>query len=166
MIFVTTGTLSLPFPRLINAIINLYKHQTNEKVIIQTGNYTPSNPAKHIITQPYFSFKQMIKYFQTADLVISAAGEASVFLILQHSKNMPIFIPRLKKFNEHVDNKQLIISRYLKKHQLAQVVTDISLLKNHLKKPKTNPSKINQNSPHKTPHLTNLLQHLSQITQP
>ena len=105
----------------------------------------------------------MIKYYQSADLVISATGEASVFLILQHSKNMPIFVPRLKKHNEHVDNKQLIISHYLKKHQLAYIVTDISLLSGYLQKPKTNPSKNNQGSSFKSPQFTNLIQHLDKI---
>jgi len=133
MIFISTGIISLPFSRLIDQIIKLYLNQPTTKIIIQSGSYKISSPAKHIHIKPYFPLNTMIKHYQTAETVISAAGEASIFLILHYAKNKPIFIPRQKKFHEHIDNQQLIMAQYLKNHHLAHIVTDINQLNLSLK---------------------------------
>ncbi len=166
MIFVSTGTLPLPFARLIDTTIDYFQQIPDQKVIIQTGVYQPpySFP-KHIITKPYFSFNQTIKYYQTANLIISAAGEASVFLILKYANNKPIFVPRLKSFHEHVDNKQLATCNYLKKRQLAKIAIKTHQLTKLLQQ---KPSKLNQHPKTfllKSPELNKLINHLHSVTR-
>lgn len=106
----------------------------------------------------------MIEYYKAADLVVSAAGEASVFLILQYSRNIPIFVPRLKRYGEHVDDQQLMIGKYLKKHKLAHVVFDISLLENYLEKKKINRSKIDKHFSSQAQELRRLIANLDKTT--
>lgn len=163
MIFVSTGTVSFPFVRLVDAVINFYRKRPSEKLVIQSGPYDPVSPAKHIVIKPYFSFERMLSYYRSASQVISAAGEVSVFLILRNARKVPIFVPRLKKYKEHVDDQQLMIGRYLQKHNLAQVVLDISLLKQHLKTKKTKGSKIDKYLASQSPELRKLINNLDQV---
>jgi len=163
MIFISTGTIYFPFKRLINQVINYYQNNNKEIVIIQSGSSKIKSPAKHIIIKQYFSLKQTIKYLQKANLIISAAGEASVFLTLKHSKNIPIFIPRLKKFKEHVDDQQLIIGKFLQKYKLANVITNISQLKMHIEQEKS--KNINNKSFSQSLETKKLIKNLNKITK-
>lgn len=134
MIFVSCGTVSFPFKRLVDTVIGLFKDNPNEKVIIQSGSYLRKSPANHIIIKPYFTFRKMLKYYQTADLIVSAAGEASTYLILAHATSIPIFFPRLKKYGEHVDDQQKLIGRFIEKYDPAYVAYNTLQLKNYLKR--------------------------------
>lgn len=133
MIFISTGTIALPFNRLIDSSINVLKDQVKNQVIIQSGTYQVKQTLpKHISIKPYFTLSQTIKYYKQASLVISAAGEASVFLILKNTRFKPVFMPRLKHFGEHVDNLQLATCDYLKQKKLTYVFTETSNLQHHL----------------------------------
>ncbi len=145
MIFASTGTLSQPFNRLMNALLLFFNNKANHPVIIQSGNYIPKKPTSpHISLIPFISFDQTIKYYQQAKLIISAAGEASVYLILKHAQNKPIFFPRLKKHHEHVDNLQLATCLYLKNNQLAHVYLNQKTLSTNLPKILNNSQKNKQ----------------------
>ncbi len=132
LVFVSTGTASFPFKRLVEAVIDFYENKPSAEVVIQSGAYKKKSPKKHIKIQPYFPFEKMIKFFKEADVIISAAGEATVFSILESAVNQPIIVPRLKKHGEHVDDQQLQIARYLKKAKLASIVLDIDKLETTL----------------------------------
>jgi len=121
MIFVTTGTTSFPFHRLVNEVVKNFSPKIHEDGIIQSGAYLMNSPVSHITIQPYFSYQEMVRLIKKARVVISAAGEASVFLILQHSENIPIVVPRLDKYHEHVDDQQLLIARFVRKMGWAKV---------------------------------------------
>jgi|GEM_PF-5664293 UDP-N-acetylglucosamine transferase subunit ALG13 len=164
MIFVSTGTLPLPFSRLVDTVIDYYQDKPNNHIVIQSGVYQPLSLPSHITCKPFIDFKQTIQLYQKADLVISAAGEASVFLILKHSKNTPIFVPRVKSFHEHVDNKQLTTCSYLKKHQLADIAIETQELINLLMLNRQNSKRNNKKLPHKSSSLNNLVSSLHSIT--
>lgn len=132
MIFVTTGTVGISFKRLVDASLTIFGN-TNEKLIIQSGVYKLNTPYKNVVIKDFFSYEETINLYKKADLIISATGEASVFLILHYSKNGPIFFPRLKKFTEHVDNQQLLIAECIQKNNLAKVAYDIDQLKELVK---------------------------------
>lgn len=57
----------------------------------------------------------MTDLIKRADKIITHAGPATIFSIAQHARYMPLIIPRLSKFNEHVDNHQLFFINFLRK---------------------------------------------------
>ncbi len=124
MIFITTGTVTFPFHRLIEAVIDYYIDRSGEKVIVQSGNYFPRRSAKHLHIQSFFSSQMMKKYYQSADLIISAAGEGSVLEILKYSKKKPILFPRLHQFGEHVDDQQLFTAQAVVRQKKAYMALD------------------------------------------
>lgn len=130
MIFVSTGTVSFPFKRLVDQIIHIYTPEHEEGVIIQSGAYDLSSPAPHIIIQPFFPPQLMVQHQQRARLNISAAGEFTIFQLLVHSKNVPILVPRLHRFQEHVDDQQLTSAQVIHNKYSFPVVVDITKLEN------------------------------------
>lgn len=133
MIFVTTGTVQIPFKRMVDKSMEIFGG-LREKVIIQAGCYKTISYYSNITLKDYFTFEKTLEYYKTADIIISSCGEASVFLILKYSKNVPIFFPRLKKYKEHVDNQQLEISKYIYKNKLGKVVYESQQLTNSIRR--------------------------------
>jgi UDP-N-acetylglucosamine transferase subunit ALG13 len=141
MILISTGTLHRPFNRLITAGLNIFKN-SSEKIIVQKGVVSgiDSYP-DHFLVRDLIPYHKMLNYYQQADLIISAAGEGSVVDILRNSQYKPILFPRLKKFNEHVDNQQLASAKNLEKKGLALFAANSLQLKNivaNYQKPKLN----------------------------
>lgn len=104
MIFVTVGTHEQQFNRLIKAVDDLVADGTiKEEVIIQKGfsDYEP----KHCKAYKLVSYKDMQKYYDEARIVITHGGPASFMAVLERDKT-PIVMPRLKKFDEHVNDHQ------------------------------------------------------------
>ncbi|MGJ5644823.1 multidrug MFS transporter [Latilactobacillus curvatus] len=105
MIFVTVGTHEQPFNRLVKAIDELkLKGEITESVFIQTGYSTYVPQACEY--KNFISMKQMDKYMQQANIVITHGGPSSFVMALQYNK-VPIVVPRLSKYNEHVNDHQL-----------------------------------------------------------
>lgn len=111
MIFVTVGTHEQPFNRLVKAIDMLKLNgKITESVFIQTGysTYLPQ-ACKY---KDFISMKQMDEYMQQASVVITHGGPSSFVMALQYNK-VPIVVPRLSKYNEHVNDHQLIFCKEL-----------------------------------------------------
>lgn len=129
MIFVTVGTHEQSFDRLIRKMDELkQKHVFDDEVIMQTGfsNYHPKN-CKYA---DFFSHDEMQHFVEDARIVITHGGPSSFIMPLQVHK-IPIVVPRLKMFNEHVNDHQLDFARQVatrKKNIL--VVEDIDELAN------------------------------------
>jgi len=164
MIFISTGTFPIPFKRLINTTINYYKDKPKHKVIIQSGTMHVKSSAKHIIIKSYFPFKQTLRLYQQAELNISAAGEATALLLLKHSKNMPIFFPRLKKYQEHVDNIQLQTCEFLRRKKLAKIAITTKQLQSKLSE-KLIPNQAEKYFSKQHASFNHLITKLSQITE-
>lgn len=107
MIFVTVGTHEQQFDRLVEAADLLAE---NERVYIQTGysKYVPIH-AEHT---PMLSYEQMKGFMKEADVVISHGGPGSIMLALEYGK-IPVVVPRLQEFGEHVNDHQLHFCRHL-----------------------------------------------------
>ncbi|MEO8581495.1 MAG: glycosyltransferase [Patescibacteria group bacterium] len=145
MIFISLGTTLIPFPRLIESSLEILSN-TRQEIHIQHGNTPVESQSKSIITTPYISNSEMIEEIRNANMIICAAGEATVFQILQNARYKPILFPRLKKFHEHVDDQQLSIAQYFEKkdkaycaldsEQLQQIMNEYPVLEknNHLRK--------------------------------
>lgn len=105
MIFVTVGTHEQPFNRLVKAVDMLkINSEITESVFIQTGYSTYVPQACEY--KDFISMKQMDKYMQQASVVITHGGPSSFVTALQYNK-VPIVVPRLSKYDEHVNDHQL-----------------------------------------------------------
>lgn len=105
MIFVTVGTHEQPFNRLIEKVDDLVNDGTiKEKVVVQTGfsTYKPQYCEAHKM----MSFDEMQQALRDARLVITHGGPSSFIEALQFGK-VPIVVPRMEKYHEHVNNHQV-----------------------------------------------------------
>lgn len=109
MIFVTVGTHEQQFNRLVE-FMDRYALEHDEKVIIQTGfsTYKP----QHCEWSKLYPYQRMIELVKEARIVITHGGPSSFITSLQIGK-IPIVVPRMKKFGEHVNNHQVIFCRQI-----------------------------------------------------
>lgn len=121
MIFVTVGTHEQPFNRLIKEVDRLVADgKIKEKVVIQTGfsTYIP----EHCEWHKMMSFNEMNQYVESAHMVITHGGPASFIEVLQKGK-IPIVVPRMEKYGEHINNHQVEFVRLIdrKMHNIVPV---------------------------------------------
>jgi UDP-N-acetylglucosamine transferase subunit ALG13 len=131
-IFVTAGTLSTGFDRLLKEIDMLIeKRVIQEKVIAQIGSskYRPKN-------YEWFRFTSKEVYWDTmkeSKIVITHGGVGSITNALKFNKRT-IVVPRRKEFGEIVNNHQLEITRELERQEKIIAVYDIQDLEKALKR--------------------------------
>lgn len=105
MIFVTVGTHEQQFNRLIEEIDKLVEFgYIKEEVIIQSGFSTYN--VKNCKSEKIITYQQMIKNIKDARIVITHGGPATFIMPLQMGK-IPVVVPRMKKYGEHVNDHQL-----------------------------------------------------------
>lgn len=107
MILVTLGTQNNSFQRLLEEVQkNIDNGKIKDEVIVQKG-YTKfeSNDMKlfNEISQDEFN-----KLIDQANLVITHGGVGSIITAITKGKKV-IAVPRLKKYNEHVNDHQIEI---------------------------------------------------------
>ncbi|MCZ0891365.1 glycosyltransferase [Ligilactobacillus saerimneri] len=137
MIFVTVGTHEQPFNRLIKKVDELVADGTiTEPVVMQTGfsTYVP----KHCEWHKMLSYDEMKRCIDEARIVITHGGPASFIEVLQTGK-IPVVVPRLAEFDEHVNNHQKEFVRIVEKrmndiipvyeiNQLSRAIVDYETL--------------------------------------
>lgn len=104
MTFVTLGTQSFPFDRLLKLVDRLVAEGIiRDKVFAQTGcsTYTPANYAHTDFLDPADYDRAM----QEADLIIAHAGVGTIMSALSRGKRL-IVVPRSQQYREHVDDHQ------------------------------------------------------------
>lgn len=130
MIFVTVGTHEQGMDRLFIEIDRLIEEGVIiEKVFAQIGytNYEPKN----------FEYKKLIGYDEVdnlvrkSDIIITHGGPGSIFHPLQYDK-IPIVVPRNPKYNEHVDNHQILFTKRLEQEKKILAVYEVSDIKEFL----------------------------------
>lgn len=108
MIFVTVGTHEQGFERLIKKVDDLVRDgKIKEDVVMQIG-FTQYKP-KYCKWQKLFPYSEMKELMQKARIVITHGGPASFIMALQEGKT-PIVVPRMAKYNEHVNDHQVDFS--------------------------------------------------------
>lgn len=132
MIFVTLGTVSYPFLRLARAISLYCKHNPSSEVVLQSGYTRLDEVPKNLFVRKFFPYADMIAYIKKARVVVTAAGETTVYLALQYSKYMPVVVPRVFRLGEHVDTQQEQIGEYLYYRKLAHVVFNVEGLSKYM----------------------------------
>ena len=120
MIFVTVGTHEQPFNRLVECM-DKWANVHDEEVIIQTG-YSTFEP-KHSEWKKLYPYKEMIAHVKNARIVITHGGPSSFIMPLQIGK-IPIVVPRMKEYDEHVNNHQVDFSKAVATRQGNIIVVD------------------------------------------
>jgi UDP-N-acetylglucosamine transferase subunit ALG13 len=107
MILVTLGTQDKPFKRLLEAIQKqIDKGNIREKVVVQAGSTKYQSDDMEIFDLvPVDQFKKLIAQ---ADLIITHGGVGSIMDGIKNNKRI-LAAPRLKKYNEHVNDHQIQI---------------------------------------------------------
>jgi len=115
-IIITIGTTPFEFKRVNKLIPILSKKKDINKIIFQTtinNNFYIKN--KNFKIANNLSPKNLINYIKIADKIIAHGGPATIFLLTKYAKVMPLVIPRLAKYKEHVDNHQFYFVKFLRK---------------------------------------------------
>ncbi|WP_226990828.1 PssE/Cps14G family polysaccharide biosynthesis glycosyltransferase [Methanosarcina acetivorans] len=129
LIFVTVGSHYQGFDRLVKKMDEI-AGKIDEKVIMQIGNtkYKPVNAE-------YFEFAEYSKIQKLnsdARIIVSHAGVGSILTAFEQKTHLIIF-PRLKRYNEVVDDHQLQIAKELAENPNVTVVNDVEGLEEALK---------------------------------
>ena len=136
MILVLLGTQNNSFHRLLKEIENnIDAGNITDKVVVQAGfTKYESNKMEIFDMIPQDQFESLIK---EADLVITHGGVGSIMTAVKQGKKV-IAVPRLKKYDEHVNDHQLEIINTFKKQgiiigtngveDLAQALSEVKHL--------------------------------------
>lgn len=106
-IFLSLGTHEAPFTRAIDLIAPLV-HDGN-RVVIQHG-YTPARAGLSAVTWlQYMPYEDVMETMTNSDTVICHAGVGTIMTALRLG-HLPVVIPRLQQYGEHVDDHQCDIA--------------------------------------------------------
>lgn len=105
MIFATCGTSAAQFRRMMAALEALPADQLH----VQHGPEAPPTCAR---AYDYLPFNRMVELIEQADVVVSHAGVGSIMCALR-AGHVPIVFPRLKRYNETVDDHQAELAQAL-----------------------------------------------------
>lgn len=123
MIFVTLGSQKFQFNRLLIEIDKLVDDKKiTEEVFAQIGysDYKPRNyKYKEFLDRDEFA-----KIMRKCDKVITHGGTGAIIGAVKNNKKV-IAIPRLAKYDEHVDNHQLQIVNQFKKTDIIIAIEEV-----------------------------------------
>ena len=114
MILVLLGTQNNSFHRLLEKIDELIEQGIiDEKVIVQSG-YTKYE-SKNMRVFDLIPQEELERYQEQADLIITHGGVGSIISSIKKDKKV-IAVPRLQKYQEHVnDHQRQIVELFNKK---------------------------------------------------
>lgn len=132
LILVLLGTQDKSFHRLLDTIQLLIDNKTiQNKVVVQAG--TTKYQSKDMEIFDLIPTNELNELIKKANLIITHGGVGSIMECIRNNKVI-IATPRLKQYNEHVNDHQIqIIEEFANKGYLIPLY-DISLLKETLQK--------------------------------
>jgi len=134
MILVLLGTQNNSFHRLLEEIQkNINNGNIEEEVIVQKG-YTKFESEKMTLYDQ-MPLNEIMRLTEKADLVITHGGVGSIINSIEKNKKV-IAVPRLKKYNEHVNNHQLDIIKSFNDMEYIIGLNGVEELEDALKKVK------------------------------
>jgi beta-1,4-N-acetylglucosaminyltransferase len=122
VIYVTVGTHHQRFDRLLGALGPLSEI---DELVVQHG--PGPAPPEALVAVPFFSSGVALAYLQRARAVVMHAGVGS-FLVARRAGHLPVLVPRLRRYGEHVDDHQAELARALDEAGEAIAVWDVSRL--------------------------------------
>jgi len=121
MIYVTLGTMFLDFPRLILEMDEIAR-DTAEEIIIQTGmGKTIPAACKHFSFKPH---DEVLNIQREARVIVCHAGIGSVLDAL-HVRRPFVVVPRLKKYDEHMNDHQIDLARAVESRGWGRMILNI-----------------------------------------
>lgn len=134
MILVLLGTQNNSFHRLLEEVQkNIDKGNIKEEVIVQKG-YTKFE-SKDMTLYNQLPMDEMKKLINKADLIITHGGVGSIITSIEQRKKV-IAVPRLKKYNEHVNDHQIDIIKSFDEMGYIIGIQDVTQLSEALEKVK------------------------------
>jgi beta-1,4-N-acetylglucosaminyltransferase len=130
LIFVTVGSHYQGFDRLVKKMDEI-AGKIDEKIIMQIGNtkYKPVNAEYFSFVE---SFEEILRLNREARVVVSHAGAGSIVTALKE-KTPVIVVPRLKRYDEHMNDHQLEIAKAMSENKNVTVIYDVEDLDDYLK---------------------------------
>lgn len=121
MIYVTLGTMFMPFDRLVKKMDHIAAN-TGEQVIIQRG-------LSKIEPQycEYFDFKsheEVLEIQRNARVIVAHAGIGATMDALAVHKPL-LLAPRLKRYDEHMNDHQLEIGAAMERRGWARMILEV-----------------------------------------
>ncbi len=113
MVFVTVGTHEQQFDRLVRAA-DAYAASTGEEVFVQTG-YSACEPSRCVWAR-FVPYAEMRSRMEAADVVVTHGGPSS-FVEAMAAGKVPVVVPRLARFGEHVNDHQEAFVRFVAERQ-------------------------------------------------
>lgn len=113
MIFMTLGTVSFQFDRAVNWLSVLLENDViSEPIFLQYGSSDPSRLLGHplVTLEPIINARQITELVENSRLIISHGGQGSTRMLAAVGCSF-ILLPRLKKYDEHIDNHQLLFAK-------------------------------------------------------
>ncbi|MBQ9118874.1 MAG: glycosyl transferase [Lachnospiraceae bacterium] len=133
MILVTLGTQKFEMNRLIQAADELAQ-TVSEEIFVQCGN--SSYQPKHCKYSAFVDTTQFAKMIQECSVLITHSGVGTIMTGIQ-AKRPIVVVPRLKKYNEHVDDHQLQIAEAFEEQGCVLCCREVAELKQYIEKAKS-----------------------------
>jgi UDP-N-acetylglucosamine transferase subunit ALG13 len=115
-IVVTVGSLGFSFSRLVERLRGVIP--ADAEVLLQLGVDAPGTVWPGARIEGKMPPDELSEEMASADVVIAHSGIGSALAALDAGR-MPVLVPRLKRFGEHVDDHQGQIARTLERRGLA-----------------------------------------------
>src|SRR5215831_2863263 len=122
MIFVTVGSSSIQFDRLLAAVDEL---EYDEQLIVQHGASSIRPRGAECVD--FLGYDEFVELIGDARAVVTHAGVGSIITAFRSGKQ-PIVVPRRREFGEAVDNHQVLFAERAESLGLVTVVDDLSSL--------------------------------------
>lgn len=125
MIFITVGTTSFPFARMIHIFEAVCENRHKDELVVFQHGATPVKTiAKNVVIEPYLDFATTNRYLCQARVVICHGGPSTIYQALSYGK-VPWVFPREKQFGEHVDDHQVCFVRFMKRRKFILSAKEI-----------------------------------------
>ena len=134
MIFVALGTQKFQFNRLLKALdLMVQERKIRDEVVAQIGHstYVP----KSFKTTNFLNVNEYNKNIRTCSILITHAGVGTI-LEGEKLKKPVIVVPRLSKYEEHVDDHQTEIAEDFARKKLVVICRNLEELPLLIKKAK------------------------------
>jgi UDP-N-acetylglucosamine transferase subunit ALG13 len=122
MIFVTVGTSTFPFDRLLRGVDSL---EVGHELVVQYGASGLVPRAR--VARQFMSYAEVVEHMQRARAVIAHGGAGSILTALQAGRH-PLIVPRRRQHSEAVDDHQVELASRLADRGLLTIVDDVSEL--------------------------------------
>lgn len=107
MILLSLGTHEQPFSRALRVVAPLGVEET---VLVQHGYTAPDSTLDNLEWTEFLALAELRQAMTRASVAVVHGGVGSILLALQAGR-IPVVLPRLARFGEHVDDHQVEIAR-------------------------------------------------------